>query len=336
MRLATFNLNSLDLPPKATVPIGVRAETLRPALERLQADILCLQEVNGQHIPGRAERVLAALDQLLAGTAYAGYARAETSGEKGRGSAAVHNLVTLSRFPIRTHFELRHEFVVPPLFQLRTAIPPRPDAEPVRFDRPVLVANIDLPNGERLVVVNVHLRAPLAVGIAGQKLKPFVWRTIGGWAEGYFLSAMRRSAQALEVRFLLEQIFDADDHALVAVAGDFNAEDHEVPLRIIAGAEEDTGNPSLSERTLVILDRALPRDRRWSVRYHGYPEMPDHILASRSLHARFKTIDVHSEAVRDETVAETEHMGLAASSHAPVVAEFEDGAESTPGDDQVD
>jgi len=38
MRIATFNLESLDLPPKARVPLEVRAELLRPALERLQAD----------------------------------------------------------------------------------------------------------------------------------------------------------------------------------------------------------------------------------------------------------------------------------------------------------
>ena len=46
MRIATFNLESLDLPPKARVPLEVRAQILRPVLQRLEADILCLQEVN--------------------------------------------------------------------------------------------------------------------------------------------------------------------------------------------------------------------------------------------------------------------------------------------------
>ena len=50
MRLATFNLENLDLPPKAALPNETRAEILRPALERLEADILCLQEINGQHV----------------------------------------------------------------------------------------------------------------------------------------------------------------------------------------------------------------------------------------------------------------------------------------------
>jgi hypothetical protein len=103
MRIATFNVESLDLPPKAHVPLEARAEILRPALERLQADVLCLQEINGQHMPGHDGRRLLALDRLLAGTSYAAYARVTTTGGWGRGLADVHNLVTLSRFPIRTH-----------------------------------------------------------------------------------------------------------------------------------------------------------------------------------------------------------------------------------------
>jgi len=321
MRLATFNLESLDL-SLGGVPLDVRAEVLRPALERLQADILCLQEVNGQHVAGHEGRILAALDRLLTGTAYAGYARVATTGGRGHGAADVHNLVTLSRFPIRAHRELLHELVMPPRYRLRTAMPPALEEQPIRFDRPVLVTHIDLPGGDRIAVVNLHLRAPLAAHIAGQKLEPFVWKTVSGWAEGYFLSAMRRAGQALEVRFLLEQLFDAEAHSLIAVAGDFNAEDHEVPVRIIAGAEEHTGNPTLSGRSLVVLDRALPRDRRWSVLHHGQPEMLDHLLASRALYGRFKMIEVHSEALRDELVGHAGWMGSSASSHAPVVAEF--------------
>src|SRR5262245_42428404 len=101
MRIATFNLESLDLPPKARVPLEVRAEVLRPALRPLRADVLCLQEVNGQHLAGQHGRGLFALDQLLAGTPYTEYSRVATTRRAGHGVADVHNLVTLSRFPIR-------------------------------------------------------------------------------------------------------------------------------------------------------------------------------------------------------------------------------------------
>lgn len=324
MRLATFNLENLDLPPKANVPLDVRAEALRPALERLVADIVCLQEVNAQHVSGKAQRSLAALDELLAGTSYASYARATTTAGPNHGAADVHNLVTLSRFPIRAHRQLRHDLMAPPLHQLKTAIPPAGDAYPVRFDRPVLLTDIELPGGDIAKIINVHLKAPLASSIAGQKLEPFVWKSVAGWAEGYYLSAVRRAAQALELRYLLEELFDADKHRLIAIAGDFNAEDHEVPLRIIMGAEEDTGNAALAGRSLVLLDRALPVDRRWSVLHHGHPEMLDHILASRALHSRFRSIDAHNEAVGDELVGYSRHMQISSSYHAAVVAEFAD------------
>jgi endonuclease/exonuclease/phosphatase family metal-dependent hydrolase len=325
MRIATFNLESLDLSPKARVPLEVRSKILRPALQRLQADVLCLQEVNGQHIPGQRGRRLLALDRLLAGTAYANYARVATSGAAGRDLADVHNLVTLSRFPIRAHQEVRHRLFTPPSYQLKTAFPPQTEPRPIGFDRPILVTHIEPPGGDALVVINVHLRAPLAVAVPGQKLEPFVWKTVAGWAEGYFLSAMRRAGQSLEVRLLLEELFDADASRLIAIAGDFNAEDHEVPLSLIVGAEESTGNPLLAQRSLVVLDRAVPADRRWSVLHHGRREMLDHVLSSQALHGCFRFIEIHNEALSDELLGYARHMSASASTHAPIVADFDIG-----------
>src|SRR3546814_19355347 len=56
MRIATFNLESLDLAPGAEAAFARRAAVLRPQLEALRADILCLQEVNGQHVAGESGR----------------------------------------------------------------------------------------------------------------------------------------------------------------------------------------------------------------------------------------------------------------------------------------
>lgn len=322
MRLATFNVESLDLPPRAKLPIEVRAEALRPVLARLDADILCLQEVNGQHVPDRAERVLLALDRVLEGTPYASYERISTSGPDGLGVADVHNLVTLSRFPIRSRREVFHDLVPQPLYRMVTADPRPSEPEPVTFDRPLLAADIELPSGQLLTVINVHLRAPLAAAISGQKLSAFVWRTVGGWAEGYFLASMRRAGQALELRLLLEELFAADPHRLIAVAGDFNAEDYDTALRIAIGAEEDTGNGALSARSLVLLDRAIPADRRWSILHHGRPQMLDHILVSRSLYGHVREIEVHNETLGDELVGFGKGSPSPGSYHAPVVVEL--------------
>lgn len=322
MRLASFNLESLDLPPKAKVPLEVRAQVLRPALARLDADIICFQEVNAQHVAGQSERVLLALEQLLHGTPYASYERAFTTGGTGHAAASVHNLVTLSRYPIRAQREVLHEIVAPFHYRMLTANPAPGQPEALRFDRPILHTEIEVEADVTIDVINLHLRAPLAAAVPGQKLEPFVWRSVGGWAEGYLVSGVRRMGQALELRLLLETLLDNDPSRMIAVAGDFNAEDYDVPVRIIMGAEEDTGNPELSARSLVLLDRALAHDRRWSVLHHGRPQMLDHIMASRSLHSRFRDIEVHNEALADELVGYGRNLRSSGSYHAPVVATF--------------
>lgn len=322
MRIATFNLESLDLPPKPGVPFEARISALRPELARLDADLLCLQEVNAQHVAGARERAFVALDRLLADTPYATFHRAATSGPDGHGPADVHNLVTLSRLPFHSVREVRHEHTKPVLHTMQTANPPRLGHTPIVFDRPLLLTEVSLGDGRCLVVVNLHLRAPLASAVPGQKLSPFVWRSVAGWAEGYFLSALRRSAQALELRLLIDRLFSEDPHRLIAVAGDFNAEDHETPLKIVVGAEEDTGNGLLSAQSLVVLDRAIAADRRWSVLHHGRPQMLDHILASRELYGAFRGIEVQNEALGDEAIGYAKVDKPTGSYHAGLVAAF--------------
>ncbi len=315
MRVATFNLENLDL------PLGGRARVLRPALERLAADILCLQEVNGQRVPGRKGRVLRALDELLEGTAYAGFHRAATTSPAGDGVADVHNLVTLSRWPILEQRQVLHDLLPPPAAAQVTADPPVEQAVPIRFERPLLLCHIDCPPAP-FYVVNVHLRAGLASAIPGGKLAPFVWKSLPGWAEGFFLSGVKRSGQALELRLLVDRIFDADPEARIVVAGDFNAEEHETPLRILIGAPEDTGNPALADRGLVLLDRSVERGRRYSVLHHGRAQMLDHILASHALFGRFLHLEIHNETLGDEAVAYGKGARAAGSYHAGVVATF--------------
>lgn len=322
MRIATFNLESLDVPPRAAAALDDRIAVLKPQLERLDADILCLQEVNGQHRPGAPGRTLDALDRLLAGTPYAGFFRAATTRPGGGGVADVHNLVTISRWPLRNVRQLQNDLVPALAYRFLTAEPPSEEAIAVRFDRPVLVADADIGPRTVVTVVNVHFRAPLAMPVPGQKEAPFVWKSVAGWAEGYALSAWRRTAQALEVRLALDRILDQDPHRAVVVTGDFNAEDHETPLKILVGADEDTGNGRLAPRSLVVLDRAIPADRRFSTLHHGRPQMLDHILASRALTAHFRSIEAHNEALADEIVSYARVAHATESCHAPVVAAF--------------
>jgi endonuclease/exonuclease/phosphatase family metal-dependent hydrolase len=323
LRIATFNLESLDDRPDLDVPLDARIDVLRPQLMRLRADVLCLQEVNAQRSIVDGPRVLHALDRLLEGTSYEGYRRFAAGGSGDPHQLAnVHNLVILSRFPIVAAFALRHKLVEPPRYRPTTADPRAEAAEAVEWDRPILAAEIDLPDGRRLHVINLHLRAPLAAPVAGQKRDAFVWNTVAGWAEGYYLATIKRAGQALEARLLVEQIFDRKSDALVAVLGDFNAEAREPPVSILCAEVEDTGNGLLARRVLIPVERALPDSQRFSVVHHGRKAMLDHVLISQTLLADFRHIEVHNESVGDELVGYALVQQGTVSYHAPLVAEF--------------
>ncbi len=322
MRLATFNLESLDRQPQALHTLERRIDILRPQLERLAADILCVQEINAQHVTGKKERAFIALDQLLEGTRYAAYNRATSHRVEGSGAASVHNLVTLSRFPIVASRELKHELVPPLSYRYVTAQPPEALTEQILFDRPILLTELAVTPATTIAIINVHLRAPLAAAVKGQKLAPFTWATTSGWAEGFFVASLKRNAQALEIRLAIDQMLDADPHRLIAVAGDLNAEDGEVPLKLLLAAEGDTGNGDLEARSLILTERSIPEDRRFSVLHHGYAQMLDHILVSRGLLGHFKSVEVHNETLADEVVGATFVTHAAGSYHAPMVADF--------------
>lgn len=322
LRLATFNLESLDDRPDLVPALAERIAILRPQLLRLDADILCLQEVNGQETGKHAPRRLLALDALLAATPCAGYHRAATLTKDGD-AADVHNLVTLSRFPFAETRQIRHDYVAPPLYRPVTAIPPAKDATAIEWDRPILYTASTLPGGKRFHVLNLHLRAPLASFVAGQKLAPFVWKSAAGWAEGFYIAAMKRTGQALEARLVVDRLFDADPEALIAAAGDFNAEARETPVQALRADSEETGNEILALRALQPLERDVAQAQRYSVLHHGQYLMLDHLLVSQSLRRRRRKTEIHNEALADEYVAYTSGRKAPESFHAPVVAEFE-------------
>lgn len=317
LRIATFNLENFD--DAGDPPFEERAALLRPQFERLDADVVCLQEVNGQRAAAGAPRALRALRRLLEGTPYAAFET--TTG--GQHLADRHNLVILSRWPVVEARTFRHDLVPPPSARLATAVPPHTAAESICWDRPILYAAIELPVGRKLHVLNLHLRAPLASPIPGQKKGPQTWQSVGGWAEGYFIASIKRAGQALEARLAVERVFDADPSALVAVCGDCNADIEQTPMRILRAEVGETGNGHLAPRALVALERALPEERRFTVLHGGAARMLDHLLVSRPLLGWFRSAEVHNEALSDELVAQAVSAHSAESYHAPLAASFD-------------
>ena len=321
MRLATFNLESLGSTRPHGASFDERAAVLRPQLERLKADILCLQEVDASKV-GNTRRA-ADLERLLDGTPYAKHGLVISS--LGVGPADVHNLAVLTRLPVLEEHNVRHSFVEPLQFRRHTALPPDDAAVLLMWDRPLQHLLLALPGGRHLHVFNVHLRAPLAAAVPGQKAGPFAWKTVSGWAEGFFAAAAKRAGQALELRLAIDNIFDAEPDALIAVCGDFNAEDHDTALRLTCAGEDDTGSGHLASRVLTPVERTLPTDRRFTVLHHGRPQMLDHILASRPLFAHLADVEIHNEMLEDELVAYGRINRPPESLHAPVVAIFDLG-----------
>ncbi len=341
LRLATFNLENLDesaasrpggrldgdqaptrgarrRAPWNGVPLEQRVAVLRPQLEGLRADVLCLQEVSA-HARRDGQRSLHALDHLLADTPYAGFARAATHAATG-GPADVHNLVVLSRWPIVATQQHLHDLVPPPTVHLRTT--PTPQDVAVRWDRPLLQVTVELPGGRSLVVWNAHLRAPLAAAVEGGKQGNH-WRTTAGWAEGYMLAAIKRVGQALELRHHVDRRLDADPDAWIVVAGDLNAGADSSAYRLLRADPEDTGAPALTDRALIALEDHVLAAGRYTVRLRGRPLLLDHLLATPALARHLVGAEIPNAGLEDEHDLEVAGRAPVGSLHAPVVAEFE-------------
>ena len=325
MRVATFNLENLGSRLGSPEEFRQRLNILRPQIERLNADVLCLQEINAQRVASTdgspKGRRLEALERLLERTAYESFDLVASTHPATGYPAERHNLAILSRWDISESRQLLHDHVLPTVHTLATPTPAR-GARAITFDRPILYARVSIPGQPDLHVINLHLKAPLASSIEGQKSGHFSWKSASAWAEGYFLASQKRAGQALEARLLVDRLFDEDQNARIVVAGDFNAEQREVPARIIAAELEDTANGLLASRALVALEHGLPESRQFTVIHRGRKTMMDHLFVSRSLLAGFDEIEVHNEALGDELVAYAAVEDSPESYHAPIVATF--------------
>jgi endonuclease/exonuclease/phosphatase family metal-dependent hydrolase len=311
-RIATFNLETLGDVRAGAIPLAQRIAALRPRLVALKADVLCLQEVDAQEI-GPHRRGLSALEQLLQDTIYAGYHRVAGETEPGHGPADRHNLVVLSRWPIRASRSVMHDKVAPPAGQA--------DMQS-RWDRPILQAEIALPTGRALHVLNLHLRAPLATFVPKAK-EHGVWQSTRKWAQGFHLATLKRIGQALEARLIVDDLLDADREALIVVAGDLNADLHEMPLRLLCAASADTNNAALGWRALEPAERRMPEQQRYTVIFDGRRVVLDHLLLSQRLAAALQSVEAKNEGLADEVVAQATSRREPGSFHAALVAAVE-------------
>jgi endonuclease/exonuclease/phosphatase family metal-dependent hydrolase len=312
VRIATFNLENLE----DNADLSTRISLMRPQLVRINADILCLQEVNKE----------TALDKLIQGTLYENFNRISTANNVGANHNQAQNIVILSRWEIIDHEFVLNKFVQPPSYQMLTAIPSATASQPFNWTRAIVHAQIALPD-RVLHVLSFHLKSKLPFNIPGQRenipnTQVKRWKSSAAWAEGAFISSMIRMGQALEVRTLVDKIFTEEPEALLTVCGDFNSESDEVPVEAIRGDVENTENPDLARQVLAVCEKTIPTSSRYSLIYQGRGTMLDHLLISRSLLAFYRLTEIHNELLHDESAAFATDKKFPESDHAPVVSEF--------------
>lgn len=325
MRIATFNIENWDDGPAGTsgATFAERLAITRPMFQRLRADILLLQEVHGQDEPGQP-RGLRALRTLLQGTRYENHQIRSTTLANKPDVERFRNLVTLvpPGWTFDEAREIMHEFVPPPEYRKVTANPPEP-AKPLRWERPLFYCRASGPFGT-FHLLNAHFKSKAPTDIKGQGEENFMWASAAGWAEGFFVSSMKRVGAALEARVVLDRIFAAEPDARIVMGGDLNAESDDVPVVALRGEVDEHGNPALNHQQMYPLEDNVPADKRFTLYHHGKKNMLDHLLGSRRMIAAWRGTEIHNEILRDESRAFASDRKYPAPDHAPVVAEFDD------------
>ncbi len=189
----------------------------------------------------------------------------------------------------------------------------RPRQVLIEWDRPLLYAAVELPCGALLHALNLHLRAPRPSPVATA-------RGVGSsrsQIEGQFVAALKREGQALEARLFVETLFDAEPEALIAVCGDFNADAHDAPTRLLRGGDNELQQ---GPRALEPLEERIAAAQRYTVIHAGREKLIDHVLASGALARAWRRTTIWNEALQDEVDAKEPILG---SLHAPIAVTLE-------------
>ncbi|MCW3974919.1 MAG: endonuclease/exonuclease/phosphatase family protein [Candidatus Bathyarchaeota archaeon] len=321
VRISTFNLENLDDLEGSSPSLQERIGILRPQIERLDSDIICFQEIHGQETEGQPRRLLA-LKKLLENTEYSPFNVASTLTSNNE-VYDKRNLVVVSRFPISEARQYNNDLIPSPLYRKITSDPPEEEPKKVEWERPILYTKINVRDDFTINLINLHLKSRLPSPVEGQKIDRYNWKSGSGWAEGFFISSMKRVGQALETRLLVDSIFDDDEEAKIIVCGDLNAHPEEVPIEAISGSIENTGNPSLSKRVMISCEKTIPEPSRFTYLHYGRKRLLDHLLISQSMLPYYRRSEIHNETLHDETIAFATETKFPESDHAPFIAEFE-------------
>ncbi len=309
IRLATFNLENLgirqgDDAPEARVRLPRHMEALRRVIYRMNADAVAFQELVDPDL----------LDPLLAGLGYEHIVVAE------RGASPLRCGV-FSRFPLRDPSAVATGVDVDVLDR-RTGFEVRVQGA---FSRPALRVIWDVP-GFAVTLIVVHWKSKIpSYTPARRDGDGDRWDTLGDAGEGRLVTEVKRLAQAVQIRRVVDHLLREDPDARIAVLGDFNDTLESEGLRIVVGDARSCESPGLAPMELLPCELAVSPGLRYTQIYRGRREMLDHILISRGLVPHFVGARVFNEGLRPVSDSLEPDPYDPGSDHAPLLAVFRVG-----------
>jgi endonuclease/exonuclease/phosphatase family metal-dependent hydrolase len=298
--LATYNvLDLFDATDAASrAHLDAKLSHLAAVLERANADVVALQEVGSA----------AVLRELALRVPALGYGEPLVGTSDARGIRCA----VLSRAPVvewKVHTAEQLPFPVfyegdPPPFGARI---------PLR--RGIVHARVEAGALGLLDLLVLHFKSNRAVPLKSVRgdVPPVTSRD---YAEGHLRTGVWRSAEALFVRGLVDDLAARAPGGHVAVAGDFNDRPGSSVVRVVSG-----GGPE----ALRSCAELIPERARFSILHDGKAQEIDHLLVTPLLRERLQTARFLNEELRDHGAyakERTDAPPLPESDHAPLVATF--------------
>ena len=302
-RAATFNALDFFTPqPRHADRFGEKLAWTADLLARLDADAIALQEIGDADV---LDRLVAALNARIANPGAPYVSIVGTADQRGIRCAI------LARVPVveaRVHTTDQLPF---PVFQEGDVFP-FPARLPLR--RGIVHAKVATAVG-LVHLLAVHFKSGRPVALKGPGGEAIAWRTVRARGEADLRALVMRSAEALFVRGLVDELLEADARAQVVVLGDFNDGVDSTPVGLVRGVGSRHG-------LLHACAQIVPEPQRFSLIYRGQKLLLDHVLASEGLRGKLARVDIANEALRDHGSKGDDDAPIVDSDHAPVVAEF--------------
>lgn len=282
--LASMNLLNLALPgrrfypnqdPFSSAEYERKTRWLGVQLQRLGADTVAVQEVWDE----AALRDAAAASGLRYTQVLAPGAEQAVGGAQGTPCLGLLTRWQVEDVQRHTDFDPRDAVQVPEL------------GLHARFERPLLQARLRGPRGERLTLLNCHLKSKRPKLLQDAEGRPLEDREDPAvLARGLLRSLLMRAAEACAMRRVVASLLEGRDTPLV-LAGDFNDGPHAVSTQIITATQEVAFDKAARDTALfhawdVQTEPGLRRDMAYSHVHQGWPELLDQLWVSEEFDAR--------------------------------------------------